>query len=332
MRILRQKSRQASCSALRTLLWAVLIFSLCLFCGGCEQRQGEIDFTSTQENSQGQEAGNGMEAGGLKGREAPLRIAFASVISPIETRKSYQKMVDYIAGELGRPAVLVQRKTYEELNMLLAGGEADIAFISTGAYTSYNGMIPLELLAMVQTDGTVFYKAYFIVNADSNITTFSQLRGRTFAFTDPLSYSGRLAVDYMLMEEYQATPEKFFQRCFYTYSHDKSLWAVENKLADGAGIDSQIYDYARKNDSRLEEKIRIIGVMKPTPTGPVVMRQDLSTETKQRLQEIFFHMDENPEMAEVMRQVIIDKFVSPQPEAYDELKRKYKQREKLPPA
>ncbi|WP_405738719.1 phosphate/phosphite/phosphonate ABC transporter substrate-binding protein [Anaerovibrio slackiae] len=332
MRILRQKSRQASCSALRTLLWAVLIFSLCLFCGGCEQRQGEIDFTSTKENSQGQEAGNGMEAGGLKGREAPLRIAFASVISPIETRKSYQKMVDYIAGELGRPAVLVQRKTYEELNMLLAGGEADIAFISTGAYTSYNGMIPLELLAMVQTDGTVFYKAYFIVNADSNITTFSQLRGRTFAFTDPLSYSGRLAVDYMLMEEYQATPEKFFQRCFYTYSHDRSLWAVENKLADGAGIDSQIYDYARKNDSRLEEKIRIIGVMKPTPTGPVVMRQDLPTETKQRLQEIFFHMDENPEMAEVMRQVIIDKFVSPQPEVYDELKRKYKQREKLPPA
>lgn len=332
MRILRQKSRQASCSALRTLLWAVLIFSLCLLCGGCEQRQGEIDFTSTQENSHGQEAGNGMEAGGLKGREAPLRIAFASVISPIETRKSYQKMVDYIAGELGRPAVLVQRKTYEELNMLLAGGEADIAFISTGAYTSYNGMVPLELLAMVQTDGTVFYKAYFIVNADSNITTFSQLRGRTFAFTDPLSYSGRLAVDYMLMEEYQATPEKFFQRCFYTYSHDKSLWAVENKLADGAGIDSQIYDYARKNDSRLEEKIRIIGVMKPTPTGPVVMRQDLPTETKQRLQEIFFHMDENPEMAEAMRQVIIDKFVSPQPEVYDELKRKYKQREKLPPA
>ncbi|MBR0328647.1 MAG: hypothetical protein IIX05_03760, partial [Selenomonadaceae bacterium] len=110
MRILRQKSQQASCSALWTLLWAVLIFFLCFLCGGCEQRQGEIDFTSTQETCQGQEAGNGMEAGSIKGRETPLRIAFASVISPIETRKSYQKMVDYIAGELGRPAVLVQRK------------------------------------------------------------------------------------------------------------------------------------------------------------------------------------------------------------------------------
>lgn len=316
------------------MFFAVLIFSLCLLCGGCEQKQGHIDFTSTQdsyeEKGAGSGTGTGAEAGGSKGKEAPLRIAFASVISPIETRKSYQKMVDYIARELGRPAVLVQRKTYEELNMLLAGGEADVAFISTGAYTSYNGMIPLELLAMVQTDGTVFYRAYFIVNADSNITAFSQLRGRTFAFTDPLSYSGRLAVDYMLMDEYQATSEQFFQRCFYTYSHDKSLWAVENKLADGAGIDSQIYDYAKKRDSKLDEKIRIIGELKQTPTGPVVMRQDLPLESKQQLQEIFFHMDENPDMAEVMRQVIIDKFVPPMPDVYNELKSKYRQREGLP--
>ena len=334
MRLLRKKSRNPSCSVLPLLLWAVLIFFVCLLCGGCEQKQGNIDFTSTQdayeEKGAGAGTGEGAEVSGLKGREAPLRIAFASVISPIETRKSYQKMVDYIARELGRPAVLVQRKTYEELNMLLAGGEADVAFVSTGAYTSYNGMIPLELLAMVQTDGTVFYQAYFIVNADSNITAFSQLRGRTFAFTDPLSYSGRLAVDYMLMDEYRTTPEQFFQRCFYTYSHDKSLWAVENKLADGAGIDSQIYDYAKKRDSRLDEKIRIIGVMKPTPTGPVVMRQDLLPETRQRLQEIFFHMDEDPEMAEAMRQVIIDKFVPPQLDVYNELKRKYRQREGLP--
>ena len=140
VRLLRKKSRNPSRSVLPLLLWAVLIFFVCLLCGGCEQKQGNIDFTSTQdayeEKGAGAGTGEGAEVSGLKGREAPLRIAFASVISPIETRKSYQKMVDYIARELGRPAVLVQRKTYEELNMLLAGGEADVAFVSTGAYSS----------------------------------------------------------------------------------------------------------------------------------------------------------------------------------------------------
>ena len=303
----------------------IIFLLLCFLCAGCEKMQGEIDFSDCRPDNLTER--NQLNAGK---DQKPLRIAFASVISPIETRKYYQEMVDYISEEMGQPAVLIQRKTYEELNMLLAGGEADVAFISTGAYTSYNGMIPLELLAMVQTDDTVYYQAYVIVQADSGITDFSQLRGKTFAFTDPLSYSGRQAIDYMLLDEYHTTAEKFFKRCFYTYNHDKSVWAVANKLADGAGIDSQIYFFARKADPEIDKKLRIISVMKPTPTGPVVMRQDLAPETKARLQQIFYHMDERPDLARAMHQAIIDKFVPPQPEAYDELKRKYQQREKLP--
>lgn len=214
--------------------------------------------------------------------------------------------------------------------MLLASGEADVAFVSTGAYAAYNGMIPLELLAMVQTDGTVYYRTYVIVQADSAINDFSQLQGKTFAFTDPLSYSGRLAVDYMLMDSYGTTVEKFFHKCFYTYNHDKSVWAVASRLADGASIDSQIYDYAKKADPDIDRKIRIIAVMDPTPTGPVVMRQDLPQEVKDRLQEIFYDMDKEPEMAQAMHQAIIDRFVPPDTGAYDTLKRQYQRKEQLP--
>lgn len=305
-------------------MWLLLCIA-CVICLGCGTMQGNIDFTVSQPENQAQEEQKPASPG-----VKPLRIAFASVISPIETRKSYQEMVDYIGEKLGQPVVLVQRKTYEELNMLLAGGEADVAFISTGAYTSYNGMIPLELLAMVQTDGTVYYQAYVIVQADSDITDFSQLRGKTFAFTDPLSYSGRLAIDYQLQDEYQTTTESFFQRCFYTYNHDKSIWAVANKLADGAGIDSQIYTFAKKADPDIDSKIRIISVSKPLPTGPVVMRQDLPELTKSKLREILFSMDGDPEMAQAMHKAIIDKFVEPKPGDYDELKHKYQHWAKLP--
>ena len=303
--------------------FSMALLLICMLCTGCESMDGNIDFGKTQDS---QMAEQGTETVSAK----PLRIAFASVISPIETRKSYQEMVQYIAKKMGRPAVLIQRKTYEELNMLLGAGEADVAFVSTGAYTSYNGMLPLELLAMVQTDNTVFYQAYIIVRSDSDIYDVGQLRGKTFAFTDPLSYSGRLAIDYMLLDDYGTTPEQFFHKCFYTFNHDKSIWAVINKLADGAGIDSQIYYFAQKSDPDIDQKIRIIRIMPPTPTGPVVMRQDLPQDVKDRLKTIFFHMDEEPELANAMHQAIIDKFVAPMPDAYDELKRKYQQKEKLP--
>ena len=40
--------------------------------------------------------------------------------------------------------------------------------------------------------------------------------------------------------------------------------------------------------------------MPPTPTGPVVMRQDLPQEDKEKLKTIFLHMDENPNLTEAL--------------------------------
>ena len=64
--------------------------------------EGNIDFAKSQ-NWQVINQGIGAS------EQKPLRIAFASVISPIETRKSYQAMVRYISQQMGRPAVLIQR-------------------------------------------------------------------------------------------------------------------------------------------------------------------------------------------------------------------------------
>lgn len=308
---------------LRLNLLFILMLLVTTLCAGCEKTSGYIDFSKPQ-----QEAIRDEQTAGKR----PLKIAFASVMSPIETRTSYQEMVNHIAQRLGQPAVLVQRKTYEELNMLISNGEADVAFISTGAYMAYNGMIPIDILAMVQTDGTALYKPYLIVQADSDIHDFSQLRGKVMAFTDPLSYSGRIVIDYILQEQYQTTTEKFFKRCFYTYNHDKSLWAVANGLADGAGIDSQIYDLAVKTNPKLVSKVRIIEEMPPAPTGPVVMRMDLPEETKYKLQEIFFNMSNDQTLEQALECVMIDKFIAPEPELYRELKSKYNHKENLPGA
>ena len=109
-------------SPVKLIFAALLVLMVALLCSGCDKIQGYIDFDKVQKNtavSPEQPAVNGQH---------PLRIAFASVMSPKETRASYQEMVEYISKQLGQPAILIQRKTYEELNMLMAGGEADIAF------------------------------------------------------------------------------------------------------------------------------------------------------------------------------------------------------------
>ena len=83
---------------------------------------GYIDFTQPQDTHPAAEEPD----------TKPLRIAFASVMSPKETRQVYQQIVNYISQQENRPAILIQRRTYEELNTLLANGDADVAFSSTG--------------------------------------------------------------------------------------------------------------------------------------------------------------------------------------------------------
>ena len=42
-----------------------------------------------------------------------LRVAVSSILSPKETLTVYQPLLDYLAGQLGYPVVLLQRRTYK---------------------------------------------------------------------------------------------------------------------------------------------------------------------------------------------------------------------------
>lgn len=254
--------------------------------------------------------------------QRPILIALASVISPHETIVYYRKIADSIAKQTGRQTILIQRKTYAEVNMLLANGDIDIAFLSTGAYSSYRGMNEIELLVMAEHLGNSLYTAEIIVHKDSTIQTIDDLQDKVFAFTDPLSYSGHMAIEEHLRQK-NTIPEKFFKRYFYTYNHDKSLWAVANKIADGASFDSQIYEYAKEKTPELAANVRIIASMGPAPTGPVVISKKLRPLLKDQLRHIFLTLHEDPDVSEAMQGLVIDRFVVPTPELYEPLHKLY---------
>jgi len=254
--------------------------------------------------------------------QRPIIIALASVMSPHETIGDYRKIADYVAQQTGRQTILIQRKTYAEVNMLLASGDVDIAFLSTGAYSAYRGMNEIELFVMAEYSGNSFYTAKVIVHKDSNIQTIDDMEGKVFAFTDPLSYSGHMVIEEYLKQK-NTIPEKFFKRYFYTYSHDKSLWAVANKVADGACFDSQIYDQAKEKNPALADSVRIISSIGPAPTGPVAISKKVKPEQREQLRHIFLTMHEDPKLSEAMQNLFIDKFIMPIPELYEPLRKLY---------
>jgi phosphonate transport system substrate-binding protein len=56
------------------------------------------------------------------------------MITPVDTVKYYQGIIDYIGARIQRPVRMVHRRTYEEMDGLLERGEVKIAFICSAPY------------------------------------------------------------------------------------------------------------------------------------------------------------------------------------------------------
>lgn len=253
------------------------------------------------------------------GGQPPLRVAIAAVISPKGTVESYAPFLDYLAQRTGRPVELVQRQTYAEINDLVRDGGVDLAFVCTGAYIEGRREFGMELLVAPQVDGKTVYYSYIIVPADSPAHSLADLRGKTFAFTDPLSNSGHLMPIYMLWQM-GATPESFFARTFYTYSHDNSINAVAEGLVDGAGVDSLVYEYALNREPGLADRVRIIARSEPCGMPPVVIPPGLDAAQKAALRGVLLTMHQNQAGRAVLDELLIDRFVPIDDSAYDSVR------------
>jgi phosphonate transport system substrate-binding protein len=251
--------------------------------------------------------------------EQPLRIGMGAMITPKEGYVYYQRLQTYIGNRLGRKVQLVDRENYDEMNRLLESGDVDVAFVCAGPYVEGREKFGMELLAMPLVKGKPIYYSYIIVNKESPIKRFEELRGKVFAFADPKSNSGKLVPTYMLARMNE-TPDSFFGRYVFTYGHDQSIRAVAEKLVDGAAVDSLIWEYTALKNPKLTEQTRIITRSDPYGIPPVVVRPGIDPGLKLRLRDILLSAADNPEGKEILKGMMIDRFVAGDDANYDTIR------------
>jgi len=255
-----------------------------------------------------------------EGYEAvPLRVAVAAVISPKGTVESYSPFLSYLEEKLNRPVELIQRRTYLEVNDLIEHGEVDIAFVCTSAYIQGHDSFGMELLVAPQVDGKTTYNSYLIVPTSSKAQNMKDLRGKVFAFTDPISLSGRVYPTYLL-QQLGFTPEEFFARTFFTYSHDEAIRAVASGVADGAAVDSLVYEYAAARDPSLKEKVKVIHRSPDFGIPPVVVSPFTRPQIKDELQSVLLEMADDPTAEDALLSIGVERFVLIDDNAYNNVR------------
>ena len=249
-----------------------------------------------------------------------LKVAVAAIISPKETFIYYRQLLDYIGKKMGREIQFIQRKTYGEINELLAKGQIDLAFICSGPYVVGKEKFGFQLVATPEVQNSHFYHSYLIVNKTSEFRKLEDLRGRVFAFSDPDSNTGKLVPTYWL-SQLSERPETFFEKTIYTYSHDNSIMAVAKELVDGAAVDGLIWEYYHRKNPIFTSKTRIIRKSEPYGIPPMVASNIIPSELMTKVRGLLFSMHEDPMGQAILGELMIDRFIAPQDKWYDSIRK-----------
>lgn len=250
----------------------------------------------------------------LDGRP-PLRVAIAAMISPGITKRYYEELFRIVGNKVGRSMELVQRKTYAEVNDLVENRSVDLAFVCSGPYVLGHEKFGMELLVLPVVDGVTVYHSYVLAKPDSGMKSFEDLRGHRFAFTDPDSNSGCLVPRFMLAKM-QTTPDSFFRETFFTHSHDNSIKAVAEGLADGAAVDSLIWDFLKATDPAVVSGTAILLKSPPYAIPPVVVHPALNPTLKAGLKEVLLQIHQDASVRPLLDAIRVQRFTEGKDEAY----------------
>lgn len=246
----------------------------------------------------------------------PLRVAVGAVTSPQGTVDSYAPLLDYLERKLNRPVELVQRRTYAEVNDLVKIGFVDVAFVCTSAYVDGQRDFNMQLLVAPEVNGETVYYSVLIVPATSAVRNMADLRGKVFAFTDPMSNTGHNFPKY-LIKQLGETAESFFSRTFFTYSHDDAIRAVASGLADGAAVDSLVYDYAIQREPDLAQRTKIVFRSEPFGIPPVVAGPNARPQVVAEVRDLLIGMAADADGQRVLSGLNIDRFITVEDRIYD---------------
>lgn len=291
--------------ALSASLAAALLFA----CSASPYREVEVDL-ETDETTPGAVA--------LSPSRGRLRVSVAAMQAPRRNYNAYSQFVSRLGELLGSDVELVQRRTYREVNEMLAAGKIDAAFVCTGGFLAMRRQDPasVEILAVPLVAGVDTYHSLIIVPATSSTQNIEDLAGKRFAFTDELSLTGRVYPIYLL-RQLRLEPTRFFGATQFTHSHDRSIEAVAEGLVDGAAVDSLIYDELEAHGPASTARMRVIHRSPPLGMPPLVASIRLPAATRQRLQTLLLGIERDSKAAAALRTLHIDRFVLPKPGLYD---------------
>jgi len=247
----------------------------------------------------------------------PLR--FATFLAP-NLIGVYQFIAWYVARRLGVPTELVVGTSYDQLRH-----EVDVGFVCGLAYIDLAraGAAPLAplaapVLAGPRYGGRPVYFSDVVVRRDSPFRSFADLRGRSWAYNEPLSQSGYGVTRHRLVELGETAG--FFGRVVEAGYHERALDLVDRGEVDAAAVDSQVLEVLLRDAPALAGRVRVVDSFGPSTIQPVLAAMWLAPRLVADLRSVLLEMHTDPAARDRLASGLVERFVAVADDSYNDIR------------
>ncbi|MGA3401106.1 MAG: phosphate/phosphite/phosphonate ABC transporter substrate-binding protein [Acetobacteraceae bacterium] len=203
----------------------------------------------------------------------------------------YQHIGDLIGEKLGCQVQVFVTTNYNAEIEAMRNDKLEIGEFGPLGYVLAHQVAKAQAVAAFSNaDGKPdSYWASIVTYPGSGIKTVADIRGHSFAFSDPASTSGHLFPAYGLRKA-GLDPDHDL-RPIYAGSHTASFEALYNHKVDAGELNSAQIESATQRGHYKDGDVVFLWKSDPIPTDPITLRGDLPESFKQRATQVLQTLD-----------------------------------------
>lgn len=215
-----------------------------------------------------------------------LTFGVIPVASSRNMSDSFGNLVQHLEKELGLKIKLQVAGDYAGVITGMQFGHIDIAYLGPKSYVEAAKRAGAEAVVLEKDlTGTPGYHGIIITKAGSGLRSIADLKGKTWAFTDPHSTSGTLVPTVYFNKE-NIKPQQYFSRVIYSGSHEASILSV--KAGKVAAASTNDLDFNRGLGKQWKDgDFNIIWTSALIPGAPMTVRKGLPSSLKLAIRDAF---------------------------------------------
>jgi phosphonate transport system substrate-binding protein len=247
-------------------------------------------------------------------------LRFGTYLAP-SVLSVYEAITEEVGRRLGIETELVVETSYESCR----ADRNEVCFVCSLPYVTFERQgldlavpVAAPVLRGERYRGRPIYFSDVIVHRDSPVRSFLDLRGRSWAYNEPLSHSGYGITRYHLVQ--MGETHGFFGRVVEAGFHQDAIRMVARGDIDGSAIDSQVLAVELRDHPELAEQLRVVEILGPSTIQPVAVSRRVPEELREEIRGVLVTMAEDPRVRERLAIGMVDRLVAVDASSYDDIR------------